>query len=101
MATMPVTCYQAKCDYCGDLYESADGEYQIFGYRRDAEDAAIGWKLDETPGGLRMLTCPACLRCEKCGASPAWVGGEGYEDHGLVLCENCEPPVLKVATDGT
>ena len=98
MATMPVTCYQAKCDYCGQVYESDDGEGAIWGDRRVAEEAAIGWKLDEPARGYRFLTCPACLRCEKCGSSPAWVGGDTYEDHGLVLCEDCEPPVLKVVT---
>lgn len=89
MTAMPVTYYQAKCDVCGALYESDDPE---FGSAFD--DASEALNVAESCGWLRergtLLTCPDCLKCARCGESPAWVGGhELSSKHNQILCEEC------------
>lgn len=89
MTAMPVTYYQAKCDVCGALY---DGDDMASAF----EDANEALEVAEVCGWLRergtLLTCPACLKCARCGESPAWVGGtELNTRHRQILCEECPP----------
>lgn len=89
MTAMPTTAYHPKCDTCGDLYEDAEwGSPLIFGDPIDALEYVVdmGWLRNGD-----QLTCPECLRCARCGESPAWVGGESLEGHGQILCEGCLP----------
>lgn len=89
MTAMPVTYYQAKCDVCGQLYDGED-------FGSAFEDANYALELAESCGWLRergtLLTCPDCLKCARCGNSPARVGGYHLTTkHSQILCEECEP----------
>lgn len=87
MSVIPVTFQQAKCDTCGGLYEDPDNGSAF-------EDRGYALEVAVDSGWLRyddQLTCPGCLRCARCTESPAWVGGEGLEAHGQILCESCDP----------
>lgn len=86
---MPVTYYQAKCDTCGALYDGEDDGSAF-------DDASEALNVAELCGWLRerhtLLTCPDCLKCARCGNSPAWVGGQELTTrHSQILCEECTP----------
>lgn len=88
MSAMPVTYYQAKCDTCGSLYDGDDASSAF-------EDPNYALGVAESCGWLRerrtLLTCPNCLKCARCGDSPAWVGGVSLNPlHSQVLCEECD-----------
>lgn len=97
MSVIPVTFQQAKCDTCGGLYEDPDNgsAFEDRGYALEVA-ADSGWSRDGD-----QLTCPSCLRCARCAASPAWVGGEQLEPHGQILCESCDPGPVPVCDCGT
>lgn len=96
MSVIPVTCYQAKCDICGQLYEDAEG-YGV------TDDRAYALELATDAGWLQVrgteLRCPSCLNCARCGESPAWVGGHELKRHNQILCEDCEPGPARVAAE--
>jgi hypothetical protein len=90
MGIRPETYYRPHCDTCKSDYEDpADWGIVAFGLPSDATQAAkdAGWQHDPDAA---TLTCPICLRCELCGEHPARVGGPEIDDHGRVLCDDCE-----------